>query len=267
MTIGTYIVASALAVIIYMMILFVIALVRKDNSVADVGWGPGFLLVWVVTAVLEPGLTSLQGLSGCLAAIWGLRLAIHVHLRNRGRGEDFRYARWRRDWGRRFVPRAFLQVFMLQGFFLLLIAAPIVIINRSPAEPRLAPALAGMIIWTAGFVLESIADAQKSRFKKDPANRGRIMTDGLWGFSRHPNYFGEAAMWWGIFSIGLSVPLGWAGVTSPLAITILLRWVSGVPLLESKYRGNPEYQDYARRTNAFVPWFPRKVGKSDQASA
>ena len=257
MTTSSYLLASVLAVLMYMTILFAAARLLKDNSVADIGWGIGFLVVWAVTFLLEPGGTSLQFLAGALVAAWALRLSAHVWLRNRGRGEDFRYARWRKEWGRAFVLRSYLQVFLLQGFFLLLVATPVILVNRSPSGAIGAPAAVGAAIWAIGFVFESVGDGQLRRFKKDPANRGRIMARGLWRYTRHPNYFGESLMWWGLAVLGLSVPGGWAGVISPVVLTFLLTRVSGIPLLERKYRGNKEFEEYARRTSAFGPRPPK----------
>jgi len=178
--------------------------------------------------------------------------------RNRGRGEDYRYANWRRTWGRWFVPRSFLQIFMLQGFFLMIIAIPLILINR-PGAGGLRPLdFVGAAVWILGFLFEAVGDFQLRAFKADPANKGRIMDIGLWRYTRHPNYFGEAVMWWGIFLVALSAPGGWAAIVSPLVITGLLLRVSGVTLLEKKYAGNPAYADYVRRTSAFVPWFPKK---------
>ncbi len=259
MTTESYFVASLLAILLYMTALFAVAMLRRDNSVADAGWGIGLLVVWVVTFCLEPGGTPLQILAGVLVAAWGLRLSGHIWLRNRSRGEDFRYAQWRKDWGRAFVPRTYFQVFLLQGFFLFLVAVPVILVNGSRSGIIRLFAVAGAAIWLAGFAFESVGDAQLRRFKKNPVNRGRIMTRGLWRYTRHPNYFGESLMWWGLAVLGLSVPRGWAGFVSPLVLTFLLTRVSGVPLLERKYRGNVEFEAYARRTSAFVPLFPRGV--------
>ena len=172
------------------------------------------------------------------------------------RGEDFRYAAWRARWGRWFVLRSYIQIYLLQGSFLLVISLPILLARRPGPGLGLLD-LAGVMVWLAGFGFEAAADAQMGRFKRDPGNRGRIITTGLWRYSRHPNYFGEALMWWGLALIALSVPSGWPGLLGPLTITFLLRFVSGVPLLERKYEGRPDFQEYARRTNAFVPWFPK----------
>ena len=252
------VIIAALAVLSYMTVLFVVALFKKDNSIVDIGWGPGFILVAALTFFFWRGTTARQLLANGLVCVWALRLAVHIMARNRGRGEDYRYANWRRTWGRWFVPRSFLQIFMLQGFFLMIIAIPLILINRPGAGGLRLLDFTGAAVWTLGFLFEAVGDFQLKAFKADPANKGRIMDRGLWRVTRHPNYFGEAVMWWGIFLVALSAPGGWAAIVSPLVITGLLLRVSGVTLLEKKYEGNPAYADYVRGTNAFVPWFPRK---------
>ena len=147
---------------------------------------------------------------------------------------------------------------MLRGVFLLLIVTPVILVNRpGDGELRLLD-LIGAAVWVLGFLFEAVGDFQLKAFKADPDNKGRIMDRGLWRYTRHSNYFGEAVMWWGIFLIALSAPGGWAAIVSPLVITGLLLRVSGVTLLEKKYAGNPAYADYVRRTSDFVPWFPKK---------
>ncbi|NTV79869.1 MAG: DUF1295 domain-containing protein [Candidatus Aminicenantes bacterium] len=220
------------------------------------------ILVAAVT-FLRRGSLFLPLLVTGLVAVWGLRLAGHIFVRNKKPGEDPRYAEWRRKWGRSFVWRSYLQVFLLQGFFLLVISTPIILVNTDrvgyPSYGKGFPWLmAGLIVWGVGFFFESVGDAQLARFKRDPANRGKIMDRGLWRYSRHPNYFGESLMWWGIFLIALEVPYGWTTVASPALITFLLVRVSGVPLLEKRYAGNAAFQAYARRTSAFVPWLPKR---------
>jgi steroid 5-alpha reductase family enzyme len=151
---------------------------------------------------------------------------------------------------------------MLQGFLLLVIDSPALFVNSfgGPALGWLD--IAGVALWFSGFLMEAVADYQLMRFMKDPANRGRILQAGLWRYSRHPNYFGEVSQWWGLWLIALSVPGGWVTVFGPLAITILILKVSGIPLLESRQTENPEYREYRKRTSAFVPWLPKKVDRS-----
>ena len=255
---GQDLVVAALAVFAYMTVVFVLALFKKDNSIVDVAWGPGFILVAALTFLFWPGATARQILANVLVAAWGLRLGIHIALRNRGRGEDFRYANWRRAWGRWFVPRSYLQIFLLQGVLMLAVAFPVVLINRPGGGAGLGVLDGlGTALWITGFLFEAVGDRQLRVFKRDPANKGKIMDRGLWRLTRHPNYFGEALMWWGIFVIALAVPGGWRAVVSPVVITGLLLRVSGVTLLEKKYAGNAAYAEYIRRTSAFIPRPPK----------
>ena len=258
----SFVVAAASAVFSYMTAVFLAALLKQDNSIVDVAWGPGFILVALVTFLLRPGFEARHVLISLLVVVWGLRLATHIFLRNRGRGEDFRYAKWRRDWGRWLIPRSFLQIFMLQGIFMLLISSPIILANRSSEKGLTLLDGLGGLLWLIGFLFEAIGDHQLKRFKQKPESKGKIMTAGLWKYTRHPNYFGEAALWWGFFLIALSVPGGWVGIISPLTIGFLLLKVSGVTMLEKKYAGNEEFVAYARRTSPFFPWFPKKPKKN-----
>ncbi|MBP1768296.1 MAG: hypothetical protein H6P98_2411 [Candidatus Aminicenantes bacterium] len=258
----SFIVTAAGVVFVYMTAVFLVALSKKNNSIVDVAWGLGFILVAVTTLLLKPGITIRQVLVDGLVAVWGLRLAVHIYSRNRGRGEDFRYAKWRRDWGRWFVPRSFLQIFMLQGILMLLISSPILLVNRSKEEGLTPLDALGAGVWIAGFLFEAVGDHQLKIFKRKPESRGKIMTSGLWSYTRHPNYFGEAALWWGIWLLSLSVDGGWAGIISPLTIGFLLLRVSGVSMLEKKYAGNQEFAAYARRTSAFFPRPPKTTQKT-----
>jgi steroid 5-alpha reductase family enzyme len=251
--------SCALAVLAYMTALFLIALVRRDNSLADTGWGLGFILVAVLSFVRQPAPGARTFLVDGLILLWGLRLAVHIFTRSRKRGEDFRYAKWRTEWGRWFVLRSYLQVFILQGTILLVVAVPIMLVNFGPGPRLNALDFAGAAVWLLGFVFETVGDAELLRFKRDPANRGRIMSTGLWGLTRHPNYFGESSMWWGISLIALSAPNGGLGLVSPALLTFMLLRVSGVAMLEKKYEGRPDFAAYARRTSAFIPWFPRRT--------
>jgi steroid 5-alpha reductase family enzyme len=253
-----YILYSAAVVVVYMTVIFVTALFKKDNSIVDIAWGLGFILVALFAFFLEREFFARHILVTVLVMIWGFRLALHIFLRNKGRGEDFRYAQWRREWGRLFLLRSFFQIFMLQGLLLLVIAYPITLTNHSRETGLSYLDLAGVVLWITGFFFEAVGDFQLSRFKRDPGNKGKIMSSGLWKYTRHPNYFGETVMWWGIFLISLSVELGWTAIISPLLITFLLLRVSGVTMLEKKYVGNRDFEEYEQKTNAFIPWFPKK---------
>lgn len=241
-----------------MLFLFLLALLKKDNSIVDIAWGMGFIMIALFNFFIQPGFTPRQLLVTLLITIWGIRLVIYIYSRNRGKKEDFRYAQWRRDWGKYWVIRSFFQVFMIQGFFMVTIAYPVIILHYDVKPYFTWIDKLGLLLWIIGFYFEAVGDLQKTCFKVNPENKGKIMKTGLWKYTRHPNYFGESAMWWGIFLIMLNVPNGWLAVFSPAIITILLLGVSGIPLLEKKHENNKKYQEYAKRTSIFLPWFPKK---------
>ena len=253
-----FILYSAICVFLYMSLIFVLAWIKKDNSIVDIAWGIGFILVAVLTFFLETGFVSRHVLVTVMIFMWGTRLATHITIRNKGRGEDFRYAQWRKDWGKWFFIRSFFQIYLLQGFLLIIIAYPVLLINHSKESGTGFLDILGLIIWLIGFFFEAVGDYQLSKFKGKAENKRKIMTKGLWKHTRHPNYFGETAMWWGIFLIAFSVKNGWTAIVSPLLITFLLLKVSGITMLEKKYVGNQEFEGYAKRTSAFFPWFPKK---------
>lgn len=251
-------VQAALIVFIYFLVFFLVAQVIKNNSIVDMGWGAGFVIVALITLVSQGAYAERNLLMALLVTIWGGRLTYYIVKRNWGKPEDFRYAKWRQEWGRWLVPRAFFQVFMLQGLLMLAIGYPIILVNANPQPGLNFFDYAGLLVWITGFIFESVGDKQMAEFKKDPANKGHVIKSGLWKYSRHPNYFGEATMWWGIFLLALSVPSGLSAVISPLVITLMLLYVSGVPMLERKYKDNPEFQAYAKVTSKFFPWFPKQ---------
>lgn len=248
---------SAVALFAYMVVVFVWATLIKDNSIVDIAWGLGFVVVAATGMALRPQHGALQWLMLMAISVWAFRLSGYIYNRHHHVGEDYRYAQWRQEWGRYVVVRAFFQVFMLQGVILYIVALPIMLVMASSVSQAGVFALAGFGLWMVGFLMEAVADYQKSRFKAVSANKGRIMQSGLWRYSRHPNYFGEALLWCGLFAMAIPAGLWYVSLASPVIITFLLTKVSGVAMLEKKYVGNAEWADYARRTSAFVPWWPR----------
>jgi steroid 5-alpha reductase family enzyme len=237
--------------------LFFLALILKDNSIADIGWGSGFILLALSLWYQHQTHSFPQLVISSLIIIWGLRLSTYIFLRKHGQPEDFRYQKWRITWGKYFVVRSYLQVFMLQMGFLLLISLPLFLVFNSNAAFSLYT-LIGSLVALSGFGIEVLSDFQMGQFRKDPKNRGKIIQVGLWNYSRHPNYFGEATFWWGIACIAYPVTNHFLWLISPIVITVLLRYVSGVPMLEKKYQDNPEYKTYAAKTSCMIPWFKRK---------
>lgn len=253
-----FILYPAICVFLYMSFIFMLAWIKKDNSIVDIAWGVGFILVAILIFFLEPEFVTRHILVTALIFLWGTRLATHIAIRNKGRGEDYRYAQWRKDWGKWFFIRSLFQIYMLQGLLLLIIAYPVILINYSEEPGITFLDILGLIIWLYGFFFEAVGDYQLLKFKGQAKNKGKIMTQGLWKYTRHPNYFGETVMWWGIFLIALSVRNGWTAIISPLTITFLLVKVSGISMLEKKYVGNKEFEEYAKRTRAFFPWFSKE---------
>jgi steroid 5-alpha reductase family enzyme len=245
-------------IIIYMTAWFFVAQALKRNDIADILWGTGFIVTAITAMALSNGITERGFLAAFLVVIWGVRLAVHIYMRNRGKGEDRRYRKWREEWGRQAVIRAFLQVFILQGLLMIIISVPVTFIITFGQNPFGRFDVLGVCIWLLGFTFEAVGDYQVVQFKRDPANKGKLMTRGLWTYTRHPNYFGEVTLWWGMYLIALSVPQGWTTIAGPLTITFLILKVSGIPLLEKKYEGNPEFEEYKRRTSAFFPLPPKR---------
>jgi steroid 5-alpha reductase family enzyme len=186
-------------------------------------------------------------------------LSYHIFKRNLGKGEDFRYAKWRENW-EHFYLTSFLRVFMLQGVLLFIISTPIIKIISAPYSSLKIIDFIGLFIWGIGFAFESAADKQLKDFKSldESEKDGHVLKSGVWKYTRHPNYFGDALVWWGFYTIALAVSGGWIFIFSPIIMTLLLRFVSGVPLLEKRYADDEEYQKYAEKTNIFFPWFPKK---------
>jgi len=249
--------AAVAAVLIYMLLWFIVSLALRRNDVADVAWGGGFIVAALAALASSGGTTSRALLVTALVLIWGLRLSVHIGLRNRGKGEDARYRKWRDEWGRYVVIRSFFQIFILQGVLLLVISLPVIRAITAPDTPLMLMDLLGAAVWLVGFLFEAVGDWQLLQYKKDPTNKGKVITTGLWRYSRHPNYFGEVTLWWGVFLIALAVPGGWMTIAGPMTITFLIIGVSGIPMLEKKYEGNREFDEYKRRTSAFFPLPPK----------
>lgn len=234
-----------------------ISLAVERADVADVAWGLGYVVVAAFLLLTRPADARDLLLYGLVAA-WGLRLSAHIHVRNRGKEEDFRYREWREEWGRGYLLRSYLQIFLLQGALLLVVASPLIVTSVSRGPPPGWLAAAGTAVWAVGFGFEAVGDWQLLRFKRDPASAGQIMTEGLWRYTRHPNYFGEVTLWWGIFLVALPAEHGPWALVSPVTITVLILFVSGIPMLEEKYEGDPEWEAYRARTSAFLPRPPRE---------
>lgn len=238
--------------------LWLISLALKNSSIVDVFWGMGFVIVtWLYFLLTPEDFATRKWLIAILVTIWGLRLSLHILVRNWGKGEDFRYRAWREEAGEQWWWRSYFKVFLLQGVLLWLLSTPLLLAQMS-AQPAGVFGVLGVLLWVIGFLFEAIGDWQLMRFKADPAKRGKVLQNGLWRYTRHPNYFGEAVLWWGYFCFAAAAGAYWT-VYSPLLMTYLLLRVSGVAMLErTLVQAKPGYAEYVQRTNAFLPWFPRK---------
>lgn len=250
-------VIPALSLLAYMCFWFVVSLIQRRNDVADIAWGLGFvLLVWLTYYLHQP--SGARPLIVCiLVSVWGMRLSWHIYHRNQNKTEDYRYLKWRQEWGRWFYWRSFAQVYMLQGLLLFIIALPVLIIQKEASPPMGLLDFIGLTIWLTGFYFEVVGDAQLARFLRDGSNKGKLMQEGLWAYTRHPNYFGEVLLWWGIGILALNVPNGWMGLLGPLTLTYLIVNVSGIPMLEEKMKAHPDFAAYQKKTNVFFPMPPR----------
>jgi steroid 5-alpha reductase family enzyme len=247
--------------------LWLLGLARRDVSIVDVYWGPGFAAIAALAAALSgSGAPARRALVVVLAALWGLRLGGHLLWRNWGQGEDPRYAAMRRRHGGRFARVSLGTVFGLQALLQWIVSLPLQVAVLSPRPAGLGPLdAAGVALFALGMFFEAVGDWQLARFKADPRSRGRVMDRGLWRYTRHPNYFGDCCVWWGFFAIALVTPHGSWTLVSPLLMTFLLLRVSGVALLERHIaERRPDYREYVRRTSAFLPLPPRSPGEDSR---
>lgn len=256
-------------VFVYFTTIFIFAQKFKNNSIVDIFWGLGFVLISIYSLIFthvtnfNGGLDIYKILISGFIILWGLRLFLYIGIRNFSKPEDFRYVNMRKNWGdNKPVLQAFFKVFMLQGFFMLLVSFPIYAAHLNKLEPNLllnVLTIIGSALFIIGFFFEAIGDAQLRQFLKKRTGRDQIMQTGLWKYTRHPNYFGEVVMWWGHFIFVAGTTFGFIAVISPIIMTWLMLFVSGIPMLEKKYDNNPFFQEYKKRTSAFFPWLPKKT--------
>jgi steroid 5-alpha reductase family enzyme len=249
------------AMLAFMTCVWLVSVRLRNASIVDVVWGPVFLVGAAVGLAVGPGVFERRVLVFGLVAVWAIRLAVHIGRRNAGRPEDFRYVAFREKYGPdRYWWVSLFQVFWLQAMFAWIVALPVTAAMVSPTPDGLALTdVLGALVWAVGFGFEAIGDAQLSAFKADPANAGTVMDRSLWGWTRHPNYFGEAVLWWGIGVIAIATEWWWAGLVGPAFITFLLVRVSGVAMLEKTIGSRrPGYAEYVARVPAFFPRPPRR---------
>ncbi len=243
----------------FMAIVWAIAVKVNDFSIVDIAWGMTFIITTIATLAITQNMNITSITIAVLVILWGLRLSGYLFKRNVGKPEDYRYQNMRKRWETNVNLKAFYRVYMLQGALSLFFSIPIIIgIANSSEETNYILITIGVVLWIIGFIFEAGGDYQLSQFKKKEENKGRFIKHGLWRYTRHPNYFGESAMWFGVAIVALSVPWGWIGLISPIALTYILINISGVPPLEKKFMEHEEYREYAKKTNMFIPGPPKK---------
>ena len=229
----------------------------QNSSIADVGWGPAILVIGLTYYLTGGGYPARAYLVLALVALWGLRLAGHLGMRNRLEGEDFRYVRWRDEYEDSWWWFSYVKVFLLQSVVAWVVSLPIyfAIVSLTPASLTTLD-IVGVIVVLVGLFFEAVGDEQLRRFRANRANKGKVLDSGLWNYTRHPNYFGEATVWWGFGIIGVATG-GVPGLIGPAILTYLLIYVSGVTMMESFLIGKQGYAQYVGRTPAFVPLPPQ----------
>jgi steroid 5-alpha reductase family enzyme len=256
---------TGLVILGLMTLLWLLSLIIRDASIVDIFWGTGFVIsAWVYYFLTQDGFETRKLILLTLVTIWGLRLSLHIARRNIGKGEDYRYQKWREENGEKWWYLSFIRVFLLQGFLMWIIGLPLLAAQYYGGPSHLIWLdWVAIIIWGIGFFFEAVGDWQLSRFRSDPANEGKLLTSGVWRYTRHPNYFGDATQWWGFYLFALATGSGWWTFISPLIMSIFLRYVSGVTMLEKELKTTkPGFAEYVETTNAFIPWFPKKLDKS-----
>lgn len=252
-------VQGLILILVMMSTLWIISVILKNVSIVDLFWGFGFVAVnafYYISTDITPAKTVLL----VLVTLWGLRLSIYLAWRNIGKGEDFRYKEFRKKYGEKnYWWISFFQTFLLQGILMWIISMTLYGVNQHSASQTLNVIdYVAVLVWLVGFIFEAGSDMQLARFKKDASNKGKVLNTGFWHYTRHPNYFGDSAVWWGYGLLCLSAG-SYALVAGSVIMTLLIIKVSGVALLEKSLKvQKPEYADYIQQTSSFIPWFPKK---------
>ena len=250
--------SSAIAVGLLMLIVWLLSLLLKNASIVDIIWGLGFVVVAWVANLSSDSSSDVGLIVAVMVSIWGLRLAGYLWWRNHGKGEDFRYVAMRKHYGARFPLISLVTVFALQGVLMLVVSIPVQLAQQPSTETINVLGIVGVLVWLIGLVFESVGDLQLARFKARSENLGKVMDKGLWRYTRHPNYFGDACAWWGIAIVALQSNTGWLGLLGAGVMSFLLVRVSGVPMLEkTMHKRRPDYVAYQERTSGFVPRKPK----------
>lgn len=255
-------ITNALIIAALMLAAWLLSLPLRDVSIVDILWGAGFVVVaWasmLQADAIGAGRIGPWLILG-LTTLWGLRLSAYLAWRNHGRPEDRRYAAMRDNWGRAFPAVSLITVFGLQGLVMWIVSLPVQLGIAASAAPQAGLIVPGVLLWSVGMIFETVGDWQLARFRAEPANAGKVFDGGLWRYTRHPNYFGDFCVWWGLFLAGVACGAPWWTIVGPIVMSVLLVAVSGVTLLEHDLQQRkPEYANYMRRTNSFFPGPPRQ---------
>lgn len=251
---------ASLIILVLLTLLWLLSVLLKNASIVDLFWGFGFVVVNAYYVFMSGDLTTRKILMLILVTIWGLRLSIYLAWRNIGKGEDFRYQEFRKKYGpERYWWISYFQTFLLQGVLMMLISLPLLGANMGNQSDHLQVSdYLGILVWLIGFTFEAGGDYQLSRFKSNPQNKGKVLCHGFWKYTRHPNYFGDSAAWWGYAFFSIAAGSYWQIIGSAI-MTLFIIKVSGVALLEKTLNNTkPQYYEYVRKTNSFFPWFPKK---------
>ena len=251
---------ASLIILVLLILLWIVSVFIKNVSIVDLFWGFGFVVINAFYVFSSTEISDRQMLLLVLVSLWGLRLSFYLGWRNIGKAEDFRYQEFRKKYGpERYWWFSFFQTFLLQGVLMMLISTPLLGANFGEQNSGLQWLdYAGILVWIIGFTFEVGGDFQLARFKSNPQNKGKVLNTGFWKYTRHPNYFGDSAVWWSYALFSIAAGSYWLSLGSVL-MTLLIIKVSGVALLEKSLTSTkPQYSEYIRKTNAFIPWFPKK---------
>lgn len=250
---------ASFIILVLVTLLWIWSVIIKNVSIVDLFWGTGFVVVNAYYVFMSGELNARKLLIFALVSIWGLRLSIYLALRNIGKGEDFRYQEFRRNYGpKRYWWFSFFQTFLLQGVLIMIVSLPLLGIHSSIASGELKVLdYFGIVVWLIGFMFEAGGDYELARFKRDTRNKGKVLNTGFWKYTRHPNYFGDSAVWWAYAIFSISAESYWQ-VIGAVIMTLLIIKVSGVALLEKTLnKSKPQYREYIEKTSSFFPWFPK----------
>jgi steroid 5-alpha reductase family enzyme len=252
---------TSFIILVLITLLWLWSIKITNVSIVDLFWGFGFVIVNASYLLMSGELNTRKILLFALVAVWGLRLSLYIASRNIGKGEDFRYKEFRKKYGpERYWWFSYFQTFLLQGLLIMIVSLPLLGVNASTHSGSLNVLdYLGVLVWMVGFTFEAGGDFQLSRFRKNPENKGKVLSTGFWKYTRHPNYFGDSAVWWAYALFSMAAGNYWQIIGS-IIMTLLIIKVSGVALLEKTLNNTkPQYHEYIKKTSAFLPWFPKNI--------